>query len=116
MSAYPQVLIDADGTTADEKIAPLANLVRQHGLVYQHFNQGNPSPEGFDQAWVTFTNPEQALEFLLHTANNMDFALDSQAILTIHPPLNAADFASAKVSWHPGFTDHMIRAWTRGSR
>lgn len=111
-----QVLIDVDGTTADEKIAPLAALVRQHGLVYRQITQGCLDEDAFAPAWVLFPDPAHGLEFVVHTANNMDFKLGDQAILTIHRPMSSDEFANAKVSWHPGFTDELIDAWQKGMK
>ena len=64
LSKYPQVLIDAEGKTADEKLAPLVNMVTKFGIPPRYHSQGNTDTEHFDQAWMSFSSAYAALEFL----------------------------------------------------
>jgi len=115
MSKYPQVLIDAEGATADEKLAPLINMVGKLGFTPRFHNQGNPDPDAFDQAFFSFSNAEEALAFLIQTAQYFDFVVGNQMILTVVRPLGDDNNAPAggMVFWHPGFTETLTETWRR---
>lgn len=114
-SAYPQVLIDPDGSTADELIAPLITCARRHGLAIQSSSQGsteNPvAAQGYPVlAYIDFFTATEALEFLLQSAHLLDYQAGDQLGLFAHRPL-VGTTPGAKVVWHPDYTHTLVAAW-----
>ena len=93
-------------TTADNLLAPLVDLVKQQKLVVEeHFPGGDDAP-----AHLIFTEPMDALEFLLHTAHNGAYSFGDNIALTITPPTGAPP--RGKVSWLSQFTPDITYIWT----
>lgn len=115
MTKYPQVMLDVEGNSADEKLAPLIAMIAKVGFTPRYHNQGNEDKESFDQAWVSFSHADMALQFLVQTAIYMNFVVGSQMILTVVRPLGDDSDAPAggMVSWHPGFTPVLTDTWRR---
>lgn len=113
-SAHPQVLIDPDGATADELIAPLITCARRHGLAIQGSSQGDAHPALVPPqlAYIDFLTAAEALEFLLQSAHLLDYQAGDQLGLFVHRPL-VGDTPGAKVVWHPDYTHTLVAAWLR---
>jgi hypothetical protein len=117
MTEHPQVVIGEDGTTADERIAPLVALVRRHGLATHGSCQGGLEEDAdggesttFSPAYLVFHTAPDALEFLLQTAHAMDYQIGDQVALVVHRPLSG-DSPGAKVIWHPDLTPQLYASW-----
>jgi hypothetical protein len=109
MTEHPQVVIGEDGTTADERIAPLVVLARRHGLNTHGSCQGGGEGD-YALAYLVFYTAPDALEFLLQTAHAMDYQIGDQVALVVHRPLSG-DSPGAKVIWHPDLTPQLYAAW-----
>lgn len=106
-----KIAIDAEGKElVDEKIAPLIPMIRKHGLTVNLDECG----EGSDDfpAWLSFPDPADALEFLLHTHHYTAYLLGDRIGLTLVHPTNS-DRPRAKVSWLPELTHDLIEIWIR---
>ena len=107
---HPQALIDDQGTTVDELIAPLVIAARTHGLTTRWSCQGGD--EGpFAFAYITFPDIKEALEFQLQTAHNLDYRLGENLALTIMRPLGPGEGPGGKVTWPPELTEFLIKGW-----
>lgn len=115
-STHPQVLIDPDGSTADELIAPLVTCARRHGLAVHASSQGDvtnaTAEQGYPRlAFLDFLTAAEALEFLLQSAHSLDYQVGDQLGLFVHRPL-VGTTPGAKVIWHPDYTHTLVNAWT----
>jgi hypothetical protein len=110
-SCHPQVPIDTEGTLCDEKIAPIVAAARRHGLITRWSCQGGDE-DPFQLAYLTFPDVKDALEFLLQSAHNLDYQIAEKLVLSVHRPLSLNEGPGGRVTWHPEFTDTLIRAWT----
>jgi hypothetical protein len=109
MTEHPQTPINPEGLTADEKIAPLVNCARRHGLGTNGSCQGGGDGD-YALAYISFLTAREALEFLLQTAELMNYQVGDQIAMTVHRPL-VSTTPGGKVIWHPDLTHAMIAAW-----
>lgn len=109
MPEHPQLVIDPDGTTADEKIAPLVKMVREHGLNTHGSCQGGGEGD-YALAYIVFHTATDALEFLLHSANLLNYQVGDRIAVTVHRPLGGLE-PGGKALWHPALTPELTAAW-----
>lgn len=92
-------------TTAADLLGPLIEMVKRHGLTLQSHHPGSED----SPAHLLFTEPMDALEFLLHTAHHGGYSFGDNIALTIAPPAGAP--ACGKVSWLSHFTPDVTHIW-----
>lgn len=105
----------SEDMVADEAIAPLVACALRHGLSILGSAQGGYEDEeehtGYSPAHIVFPSAEEALEFLLQSAQLASFTVGEKMLLTVHRPLTGDD-PGGKVIWHPGFTPELTAFWT----
>lgn len=108
-TVHPQVLIDPDGTTVDELIAPLIVAARHHGLACHGSCQGGGEGD-WALAYIVFCTAAEALEFLLQSAHLLHYQIGDRIALSVHRPL-VSTTPGGKVFWHPDDTPALVAAW-----
>lgn len=99
-------------TTADNLLAPLIAMVKRHGDGLS-LEQAHPGSDD-SPACLIFSEPMDALEFLLHTAHHGAYSFGDNLALTIAPPLGAP--ARGKVSWLSQFTPDVTHIWQQAEQ
>lgn len=106
-----KIAIDAEGKElVDEKLAPLIPMIRKHGLTV-NLDECGEGGNGYP-AWLSFPDPAEALEFLLHTHHYTAYLLGDNIGLTLVHPVGS-DTPRAKVSWIPELTHDLIALWIK---